>query len=105
MVQLEVELSGFLTAVDVGDQSIVRKCFAIFTKWKLLSANVDDLRISISQSDIYQMYAYNKKYEAKKAILLYPLNDAVKPIINEPTYISKDGIRVKVMFIVLTDIV
>jgi len=72
------------------------------TKWKLLSANV--VNLGISQSDMYQMYAYSKKYEAKAAILLYPLNEAVKPIIDEPTYISKDGVTVKVMFIDLTDI-
>jgi len=33
------------------------------------------VKISISQSDIYQMYAYAKKYKANKVILIYPHTD------------------------------
>ena len=40
------------------------------TKWKLLSENV--LNYGISQSDMYQMYAYGKKYDAEKIVLLLP---------------------------------
>ena len=31
----------------------------------------------IAQSDMYQMYAYGKKYETEKVVLLYPLNEKV----------------------------
>lgn len=41
--------------------------YIIDTKWKVL-----DDKENISNSDIYQMYAYSKKYNAKKAILFYP---------------------------------
>lgn len=41
------------------------------TKWKLLN-NEDELKYGISQSDLYQMYAYAKKYESKNIILIYP---------------------------------
>jgi 5-methylcytosine-specific restriction enzyme subunit McrC len=40
------------------------------TKWKLL--NPSDRHYGISQSDLYQMYAYGHKYEIKKIKLIYP---------------------------------
>ncbi len=41
------------------------------TKWKMLSNSKP-----MNQSDIYQMYAYGKKYEGTDEIhLIYPLND------------------------------
>ncbi len=40
------------------------------TKWKLLSPQGDNY--GISQGDMYQMYAYQKEYHAKQAVLLYP---------------------------------
>lgn len=43
------------------------------TKWKLLSAGTRDF--GISQSDLYQMYAYLHKYKSRKVILIYPLFD------------------------------
>lgn len=45
------------------------------TKWKLLNNNA---RYSgVSQTDMYQMYAYSKKYNADKIILLYPHSDNI----------------------------
>lgn len=43
------------------------------TKWKILN---DDERYNygISQGDLYQMYAYCRKYDSKKIILIYPDN-------------------------------
>ena len=40
---------------------------AVDTKWKRLDEGKP------SRSDMYQMYAYQKRYRAKKAILVYPL--------------------------------
>ncbi len=47
------------------------------TKWKSL---VDDesKNYGISQNDMYQMYAYSKKYKAKEVWLLYPMNEAMR---------------------------
>ncbi|WP_435168488.1 McrC family protein [Paenibacillus glycanilyticus] len=42
----------------------------IDTKWKLLKPS--ERNFGISQSDIYQMYAYAREYSCKKVILLYP---------------------------------
>ena len=40
------------------------------TKWKLLSPQWHNY--GISQADMYQMYAYQKEYQAKQTVLLYP---------------------------------
>jgi len=42
------------------------------TKWKLLDENNYKNNYNISQSDLYQMYAYAKKYKSNKIILIYP---------------------------------
>ncbi len=40
------------------------------TKWKLLSKS--ESKNGISQGDMYQMYAYSKRYQASQVYLLYP---------------------------------
>lgn len=65
------------------------------TKWKLLSDNVRNS--GISQSDMYQMYAYSKKYEADSIVLLYPHSDAVSRA--DIRYVSADGVKVDVSFV------
>lgn len=42
----------------------------IDTKWKRL--NMKQHHCNVSQSDIYQMYAYGKEYDSSRVILLYP---------------------------------
>jgi len=42
----------------------------IDTKWKVLDKDGGGLKVS--QSDVYQMYAYAKEYEARRTTLLYP---------------------------------
>jgi 5-methylcytosine-specific restriction enzyme subunit McrC len=65
------------------------------TKWKLLS---DNARYSgISQSDMYQMYAYSKKYEADGIVLVYPHTDAVSR--TDIRYASDDNVKVDVSFV------
>ena len=51
------------------------------TKWKLLDESKEKKNYNISQSDMYQLYAYGKKYDLKnglstepKLVLLYPSN-------------------------------
>jgi len=65
------------------------------TKWKLLSDNARNS--GISQSDMYQMYAYSKKYDADKIVLLYPYSDAVSK--TDIRYISDDKVKVEVSFV------
>lgn len=67
------------------------------TKWKSL---VDNERVNygISQADMYQMYAYSKKYNTPEIWLLYPVNDEMRnhyPIRFE----SGDGTTVNLHFV------
>lgn len=57
----------------------------------------------ISQADMYQMYAYSKKYGTSEIWLLYPVNDAMRgcgPI----KFDSGDGATVSLFFVDVTDI-
>ena len=75
------------------------------TKWKRLNHN-PATNYGISQADMYQMYAYSKKYHTPDIWLIYPLNDDVrdldqlsfKAIQNEDTNVS-----VKVFFVDLAN--
>ena len=46
------------------------------TKWKRLEEKEN---YGISQLDMYQMYAYAKKYETSEVYLLYPKNEYIEP--------------------------
>lgn len=67
------------------------------TKWKSL---IDDKRANygISQADMYQMYAYSKKYGTPEIWLLYPVNQAMR---NQEQIIfdSGDGVTVSLFFV------
>ena len=47
--------------------------FIADTKWKIVKSRDD-----ISQADLYQLYAYGKKYECSNLYLIYPKIDGVK---------------------------
>lgn len=67
------------------------------TKWKILKSD-PDANYGISQSDMYQMYAYAKKYDSKEIWLLYPQNDDVTDFGNI-IFNSDSGITLKIFFI------
>jgi len=69
--------------------------FIMDTKWKILSEGKSNY--GISQTDMYQMYAYQKKYVASNVTLLYPLTDKVSD--KRIEYKSDDGVTVKVRFV------
>ena len=71
------------------------------TKWKVLSSTYHNY--GISQADMYQMYAYQKKYESVNVALLYPRTDKVKSSV-PIDFISDDGALVRVRFIDLFDV-
>jgi len=76
--------------LEFGKRTIV-----LDTKWKLLS---DSTRNSgIAQSDMYQMYAYSKKYDAKEIVMLYPKSDEVNK--SDIRYSSNDCVHVRVSFL------
>ena len=72
------------------------------TKWKNLINN-EKKNYGISQSDMYQMYAYSKKYKTSEIWLLYPINDEMrnsKPI----KFDSGDGPTVHLFFVDVANI-
>lgn len=72
--------------------------FIMDTKWKLLNNN-PSANYGISQADMYQMYAYQKKYDnVQNVTLLYPLTDTISETVNI-NYAADDGVIVKVRFI------
>ena len=67
------------------------------TKWKNL---VDNPRINygISQADMYQMYAYSKKYNTSEIWLLYPMNHEMRDH-SDISFDSDDGVNVRLFFV------
>lgn len=67
------------------------------TKWKSL-VNNERINYGISQGDMYQMYAYSKKYKTPEIWLLYPVNDEMRnhtPI----SFYSGDNTYVRLFFV------
>jgi 5-methylcytosine-specific restriction enzyme subunit McrC len=79
--------------VTRDDDSIV----ILDTKWKNL---IDDkgANYGISQADMYQMYAYSKKYDTTEIWLLYPVNDAMRNH-EQIVFGSNDGAIVSLFFV------
>jgi len=72
------------------------------TKWKRLYENERN-NYGISQEDMYQMYAYSKKYETSEVWLLYPLNEDMRnhaPI----EFYSGDNTYVRLFFVDVANI-
>ena len=82
--------------IKKGDRIVI-----LDTKWKNL--NPKETNYGISQEDMYQMYAYSKKYDTSEIWLLYPLNMEMKghaPI----EFYSGDNTYVRLHFIDLENI-
>ena len=72
------------------------------TKWKRLYDN-ERINYGISQADMYQMYAYSKKYKTPEVWLLYPINDKMRT--HEPIeFYSGDETTVRLFFVDLANI-
>ena len=66
------------------------------TKWKLIDEANSKANYGIAQSDLYQMYAYAKKYQARRVILIYPKSDDfTEPIDTIRRYEEKISIAIK----------
>lgn len=72
------------------------------TKWKQLSALKSNY--GITQSDMYQMYAYQKKYLANSVTLIYPLSESIDIINNYIRFESSDSIKINVFIIDLFNV-
>lgn len=74
----------------------LKKVLVMDTKWKVLADAKSNY--GISQADMYQMYAYQKKYQSESVTLLYPLTEKVEQNKSIEFY-SNDGVLIKVRFI------
>ena len=75
--------------------------FIMDTKWKILSD--EKANYGISQADMYQMYAYQKKYQAKHVTLVYPMPNGLT-VDEEIHFQSKDGVCVHICYIDLFNV-
>ena len=73
--------------------------FIMDTKWKILADS--KANYGISQADMYQMYAYQKKYQAQNVTLLYPRTEKFQT--ETMVYRSNDLVTVQIQFIDLFD--
>ena len=83
--------------VKKGDRTIIMD-----TKWKSLINN-EGKNYGISQGDMYQMYAYSKKYNTPEIWLLYPVNAEMRghaPI----SFYSGDDTYVRLHFVDVANI-
>jgi 5-methylcytosine-specific restriction enzyme subunit McrC len=72
------------------------------TKWKKL-INDKGANYGISQADMYQMYAYSKKYVTSEIWLLYPVNAAMNDS-ERIVFDSGDGVMVSLFFVDVVNI-
>jgi len=77
LTALHAERSVFQTKPDIliwHGRDVVH---VVDTKWKRISARIDDAKQGVSQADVYQMMAYAHLYKAPKLTLLYPHHDGL----------------------------
>lgn len=67
------------------------------TKWKNL-VDKERLNYGISQADMYQMYAYSKKYNTPEIWLLYPMNEEMRRH-KQIHFSSEDQVTVRLHFV------
>ena len=77
------------------------RTYILDTKWKVLSAD-SSKNYAISQGDMYQMYAYHKKYQAKAediagCFLLYPSHGTAIDI--APFLADNEAVKVNIFFV------
>ncbi|MBR5735154.1 MAG: hypothetical protein IKX79_06430, partial [Desulfovibrionaceae bacterium] len=72
------------------------------TKWKSLEDKPSS-RYGISQADMYQMYAYSKKYNTSEIWLLYPVNSEMRGH-DDISFKSEDGVKVQLFFVDVANI-
>ena len=82
--------------------SVTQQIMIIDTKWKVLE-NLPSRNYGISQADMYQMYAYGKKYGTNEIFLMYPLHDGFH-VDEDIVFTSDDGIQVRIVFVQCEDI-
>jgi 5-methylcytosine-specific restriction enzyme subunit McrC len=85
-----------------------KPCVVMDTKWKLLDTQQDNgsRKYDISQSDMYQMFAYGQKYLGGKGtlVLIYPKSETFQESIKLPFVFSDDGEAKLELYVVPFDV-
>lgn len=74
---LDDKRAVFQTKPDILIWRAGQVAHVIDTKWKRISARIDDRKQGVSQGDVYQMMAYAHLYKAPRLTLLYPHHEAL----------------------------
>lgn len=62
----------FAMKPDISLMSVGKVKFILDAKWKHIKEDDSDRKHGISQADMYQLFAYGKKYGCKQVALVYP---------------------------------
>ena len=63
---------AFTTKPDIALRDGERVRFILDAKWKDIKGIGDDAKHGIDQADMYQLYAYGKRYQCDAVALVYP---------------------------------
>ena len=55
--------------------------FIFDVKWKRINENDNDSKHGISQADVYQLFAYGKKYGCRHVALVYPKTNRFRELL------------------------
>ncbi len=66
---------AFTTKPDIALKHGKRVRFILDAKWKDIEGFGDDARHGVDQADMYQLYAYGKRYQCDAVALVYPRTD------------------------------
>jgi 5-methylcytosine-specific restriction enzyme subunit McrC len=93
LIDNHLEKSKFRLIPDIVLQN-ESQTFIFDTKWKLIDASKPKQNYGIQQSDLYQMYAYGKKYEAQQLFLIYPANENFKAALQVFDYEAEMSLKI-----------
>ena len=71
----------FFLKPDISLMSGDKTEFILDTKWKRINGEGSDPKHGISQADMYQLFAYGKKYGCKQVALVYPKTEQFQEIL------------------------
>ncbi len=94
LIDKHLEMPKFRLIPDIVLEN-ESETFIFDTKWKLLDASKTNQNYGIEQADLYQMYAYGKKYGSKQLFLIYPANENFKMPLQVFDY--DDGMTLQVL--------
>ena len=85
------------------DIVIANKAIIADTKWKVIDQEDAQSNYNVSQADMYQLFAYAKKYNAKSVYLIYPKTDKFTKPLNPFHYEKDDTILHVIPYDLVTD--